>query len=79
MPGPISDSYDPEFGTGENVARVREAVTEVRDRLTDILGPDLHYIFDVIEGSKGIPRTLIWSERELRIIRFALNRELETL
>lgn len=38
MPGPVSDSYDPEFSTGENAQDVRDAIIEARDKLAIGLG-----------------------------------------
>jgi hypothetical protein len=82
MPGPISDSYDPEFSTGERARSVREAIEEQRNRLSAILGDKLLYIVDVIENnvSQTIePVSFKLTEREMRIIRFALNRAIESI
>ena len=38
MPGPVSDSYDPEFSTGANAQEVCDAVAALRDRVTEALG-----------------------------------------
>lgn len=80
MPGPVSDAYDPEFGTADNAARVREAIANEVAFLTKHLGPGLKDIVQVVDGPIGRwmpPRRL--SEREARIIRFALKRALESL
>ncbi len=78
MPGPVSDSYDPEFGTGANAEAVREAVREVRQRVTDAIGSDLlQNIVEVARGAPGPSFAVRLSERELRILRFCLNRALE--
>jgi hypothetical protein len=85
MPGPISDSYDPEFSTGENAGIVRDAITEQRDRFSTLLGEQLLYIVDVAEDDfkhtlhKYFSCQLTFNERELRIIRFALNRAKESI
>jgi len=81
MPGPVSDSYDPEFGTGANAQEVTDAITALRDRATKALGTDeLENILEVICGKNGRDVTLtIRNERELRILRFALNRALESI
>lgn len=80
MPGPVSDSFDPEFGTCDNAARVREAITQQVARLTDHLGHELKDIVGVVDGPAGprLPARRL-SEREARVIRFALNRALETI
>jgi hypothetical protein len=86
MPGPVSDSYDPEFGTGANAAEVLVAITKVRDLITQRIGSDeLKNIVELAEGYNATRyedpnrKPCPFSERELRIIRFALNRELESL
>jgi hypothetical protein len=80
MPGPVSDSYDPEFGTGHNAGIVRDGVTEVRDVIGRLIGdPALKDIVDVCESSSPGHRNCKFTERELRIIRFAMNRALESL
>ncbi len=80
MPGPVSDSYDPEFGTGENASVVGEAVRAVRQRITDVIGSDtLKDIVSVASGEPGPSFTATLSEREWRLIRFGLNRALESL
>lgn len=73
MPGPVSDSYDPEFGTGANAAAVREALQEIRDELTAVLGPDLKNIVEVAHMPKR------GKERQRRLIRFAIDRAMESL
>lgn len=79
MPGPVSDSYDPEFGTGSNAAEIREAIADVRGRLTGILGEDLHYILDVVRGGPGPRHQVELAERELRVVRFCLDRAEESI
>lgn len=81
MPGPVSDSYDPEFGTGANAQEVAEAIRALRDRASKALGTEeLKNILEVIRGKNGKDKTLlIRNERELRILRFALNRALESI
>lgn len=74
MPGSVSDSYDPEFGTVQNVFELDEALKAVYERVTAVLSgqPPLP-ILDVVKGEfpTVIPATL--SEREWRLIRFALE------
>jgi hypothetical protein len=84
MPGPVSDSYDPEFSTGERATRVREGMMKVRDRLTSILGDKLLNIVDVVDGNFDTARSkkyihLSFTEQELRTIRFALNRSIDSV
>jgi len=80
MPGPVSDAYDPEFGTAANAGNVREAIEKQIAALTDHLGPGMKSILDIVDGPAGRrlpPRRL--SERDARIIRFALNRAIQSL
>jgi hypothetical protein len=80
MPGPVSDSYDPEFGTAHNAAKVRSAVAAVGQRITDVIGSgELHYVLDVVDGGPGPSYTATFSEREWRLLRFAINSALVTL
>jgi len=79
MPGPVSDSYDPEFGTGANADEVRELIRESVVILNDLLGPELKDIVQVAHGPAGQRYLLRMSERYWRALRFAANRSLETL
>lgn len=85
MPGPVSDSHDPEFVTGANAADVREAIEVQRDKFTKILGerllPIVAIAHDEFTGTlpAGASRRFTFTEREMRIIRFALNRAIESI
>lgn len=79
MPGPVSDSYDPEFGTGANAQDVQDAIQEVVDRIGMSLGPKLHNIVSVVQNPKDYKELhqFKFTEQQLRVIRFGLNRALE--
>ncbi len=80
-PGPVSDSYDPEFGTGVNAHDVRMAVQNVVARIAGELGTQLKDIVRVVQADSvrvEMAETTL-NERELRVIRFGLNRALENL
>jgi hypothetical protein len=80
MPGPVSDAYDPEFGTADNCERVKEAIELVKIAISAAIGDfNLHDILEVIDGPDARFVNSVFSERTLRIIRFALNRALETI
>jgi hypothetical protein len=86
MPGPVSDSYDPEFGTGARASEVREAITKLRDLVANRIGSDvLQDIVDLSERYNATQSPEVdqkpwpFSERELRIIRFCMNRALESI
>ena len=79
MPGPVSDSYDPEFSTGANADDVRDAIKDIVDQLGKYLGPELKYIVSVAQGPEGKRTKFALSERDMRVIRFGLNRALESI
>jgi hypothetical protein len=84
MPGPVSDSYDPEFSTSDRATRVREAIMQQRDSITQILGEQLLHIVSVVDDEFEPtiqPQKVImeFTERELRIIRFALNIAIDSI
>lgn len=71
MPGPISDSYDPEFGTAENANKIKEALLESYDKLTfemESLGIDTEpiYILKICDMEDN-------EEKHLRLLRFAIH------
>jgi hypothetical protein len=84
MPGPVSDSYDPEFGTGQNANDVREALQHLRKQITHAIGTEeLDYIVHVVHrqqvGVRGKAQRVPLYETELRLIRFAIDRALESI
>lgn len=78
-PGPVSDSYDPEFGTAANGAEVSAALRDIRGEITLRIGPGLRPILEVVEEKNGMNLYLRLSVREWRLVRFAIDRALETL
>ena len=79
MPGPVSDSYDPEFGTGNNAAEVRQAAEDQVKRISKMLGSELKNIVEVVQGPTGKIYPIKLTERELRVIRFCMNRAIESI
>ena len=80
MPGPVSDSFDPEFGTGENCRAVAVNIGKVCEKIVGRrLGSELKNIVEVVHGPAGKLFGVTLSERDLRVIRFAMNRSLESL
>lgn len=87
MPGPVSDSYDGEWGTGSNRDEIDEALKRVYEDVSDLLDhqPPM-YVLDIIRAeydADGISRVVTpyrrFTEREWRLIRFALERARESL
>lgn len=79
MPGPVSDSYDPEFSTGARAHDVRSGIQSVIDRIGGHLGPGLRNIVQVAQEEPGEPTGLTFDERQLRLIRFGLLRVLDSI
>lgn len=80
MPGPISDSRDPEFGTGDNADAVRQAVRLIREKLTRRIGTEsLKDIVGVAHRVCERQPTRGWSEDEMRVLRFCLDRCEDTI
>jgi hypothetical protein len=51
----------------------------VRRKISKKLGPELKYIVDVAQGGPGGKHAMNLSERDLRVIRFCLDRSLESI
>ena len=79
MPGPVSDAYDPEFGTAAVADEVREAIQEVVCLIGGQVGDALAYIVDIARAKNGKKLSLRLSERQWRLVRFALLREIDSL
>ncbi len=80
MPGPVSDSYDPEFGTREAAAEIDDALEEVYGRLTVVLdGREPIYIGDLVQGDLPDPIPATLTEKEWRLCRFAIERARATI
>lgn len=82
MPGPVSDSYDPEFGCGENATAVKNAIENMHGKLGVIIGSHPLYIVDVVQNP-GADSTEVTSAQltiqEWRILRFACERACESI
>lgn len=79
MPGPVSDSYDPEFGTGANAALVHDAICEVIPLVDRVLNSERKNIVEVAAGEGGPALQNSLTEKEWRIVRFCLHRAKETI
>ena len=82
MPGPVSDSYDPEWGTSSAANDIIDALSTVYDRVSGVLGNQpakniRRLVADEYEHRKFINATL--SEWDWRIIRFALERARDSI
>jgi hypothetical protein len=79
MPGPTSDSRDPEFGTAENAALVRKAIQETCTVVNRNIDMRHREILDVVKGLHRKMNTVSLTDKELRIIRFALDYVTDTI
>lgn len=80
MPGSVSDAYDPEWGTAANADEIRDALAAVYGEVNDVLDnrPPI-YILNLVRAHMTTPITATLTERQWRLIRFALERTGESL
>ena len=79
MPGPVSDSYDPEFGTAANADEIRDALASVYTRLSKIIGAEPLYIMDLVRADLQRPIAAKLTEKQWRLLRFAIERAKESI
>jgi hypothetical protein len=80
MPGPVSDSYDPEFGTRETANEIIDALSDVYDRVSAVLeNREPMSIRKLVRADLPTARQAGFSEKEWRLIRFALERAQESI
>lgn len=84
MPGPVSDSFDPEWTTSDNRDAIEEALKRVYGRLSRVLdnAEPVHAIalaHDYHDSGAGGMRNLTLGEREIRLCRFAIERAIDSL
>jgi hypothetical protein len=80
MPGSVSDAYDPEWGTVANAALIEEALDKVYRHLTRVLGrASPIFVLDLVAADLKQPITATLTEKEWRLLRFAVERAKESL
>lgn len=79
MPGPVSDSFDPEWGTVENAEAIRAAIQVMHMRLGHVIDRPPDPILKVVDGKAGSLIAAEFSERQWRILRFACERAAESV
>lgn len=79
MPGPVSESYDSEWGTSSNAHALKENLTEMHKHLSEIIKDKPKYILNVIDGQPGPNITATLTEQQWRILRFACERAEENI
>lgn len=80
MPGPVSDSYDPEFGTQHNADIINIRLATLYHKVSTILEnkPPLP-ILELIEAELYKPIVANLTEKEWRLLRFALERAIDSI
>ena len=80
MPGSISDDYDPEWGTATNRGEIEDCLREVYKKVSSILDekPPI-YIMDLVHKSLPHKTSAVLTEKQWRLLRFALERAMESL
>ncbi len=79
MPGPVSDSFDPEWGTTENAEEIRVAIQVMHMKLGTVIGSPPKPILEVVVDEAGPLIATELSERQWRILRFACERAAESI
>ncbi len=81
MPGPVSDSYDPEFGTAETAREIKAELQRMYLQVSVALnGAPPRNIVELVRSKPThnlIDRKM--DERDWRLLRFALERAIESL
>lgn len=80
MPGSVAVGYDPEWGTTDTAEEIRAAMASVYRVVSATLGdrPPL-YILNLIRSHDGPAVTATLTEKQWRLIRFALERAGESI
>ncbi len=73
MPGPTSDSFDPDFGTAERADEFREHLGRLYARVAELIGSPPVDFRTLPDREAGELLTHTFSERDWRFIRYALE------
>lgn len=75
MPGSVSDSYDPEWGTAAVAEVIRDQIRATYGVVSGVLGNVAPiYIGELVHSDLGNAISATLSEKQWRLIRFALER-----
>lgn len=81
MPGPVSDSYDPEWGTAETADEIVGALQTMYERVSLILNDkepiDIRRLAGMADKLTNQTLPMSLTEWEWRMIRFALERAID--
>lgn len=83
MPGPVSDSYDPQWGTAATSAAIREALDRLYSEVSLILNDEppvniLSLMNKEAQLNTPLPAVVL-TEWQWRMIRFAIERANESI
>ena len=81
MPGPVSDSYDPEWGTAANGDKIKEALRATYQRVSTFAlesRPPI-WIMELVDMDLPKMHGAMLSEKDWRLIRFALERACDSI
>lgn len=80
MPGPVSDAYDPEWGTRAKAGEIRQELEEVYEELSAILGHRTPMnILELVQADLPNPIPSWLTEKQWRLLRFAVERARESI
>ena len=79
MPGEISTSYDPEWGTSSQKADIDHALAGVYEKVSTLLGKPPIDIRVLVHEDFPLHMAACFTEKDWRLIRFALERARESL
>lgn len=80
MPRPVSDAYDPEWGTRANAQPIIDALSDLYGKLSKLLGdrPPM-FIVDLVNADLPETCTATLTEKEWRLLRFAIERASDSI
>lgn len=81
MPGPVSDSFDPEWGTGDTKQQIDGELGRVYQTVAEIIGAPPINIRELVAIERTMENMITFSlpEKDWRLIRFAIERAREAL
>ena len=80
MPGPVSDSFDPEWTTSSNRQDIDDALSTMHSALGIVIGSGPKFILEVVNMPEDGPLIECkFTEKELRVLRFACERARDSL
>lgn len=79
----VTKDYNPEFGTSSNAQDVQNGIELIRNKISKAIGAELpQQILDIVhspEGENETKKDICLSNRELRIVSYALARAINTI